>query len=269
MKKEIIVCDKTVDLALQKGAASVGVDIEDVVYEVLEQPKKGFLGVGASDAKIKITYTLSPMQAAEEFFKTLISDAQLDVNYTFEEIANGKALLNISGENAGILIGHHGETLDALQFYINLVANKNDDDDYTKITVDAENYRAKREATLKALAQKTAGKVKAQGRSIAFEPMNPFERRIIHSEAQAIDGVTTKSIGEGLDRRVVMYPEKAYAKKTPHNDKKNHHSKKTSAPKTDAKAELYDLSFVFKTSTDGKKFEKEKDFESYFANQKN
>ena len=117
-------------------------------------------------------------------------------------------IITVTGEGAAILIGHHGETLDSLQYLANLAANKRVNGvkrDFVKITVDVEGYRAKREETLRALARRKAQQVLKYKKSVMLEPMNPYERRIIHSEVQKIDGVATNSIGSENNRKVVMY----------------------------------------------------------------
>ena len=117
-------------------------------------------------------------------------------------------LITAEGEGAGALIGHHGETLDALQYLANLAANKKikgEKRDYVKITLDIEGYRAKREEALRTLARRMAAKVVKYKKSVMLEPMNPYERRIIHSEVQSVEGVSTNSIGSENNRRVVMF----------------------------------------------------------------
>jgi spoIIIJ-associated protein len=114
----------------------------------------------------------------------------------------------VDGESAGVLIGHHGDTLDSLQYLANLAANKKvtgEKREYCRITVDVENYRFKREETLRALARRMADKVLRYKKSVMLEPMNPYERRIIHSEVQKIAGVSTNSIGSENNRKVVLY----------------------------------------------------------------
>ena len=121
---------------------------------------------------------------------------------------DGEKKIIVEGGNAAILIGHHGETLDALQYLANLAANKRIDGvkgEYVKISVDVEGYRAKREETLRALARRMADKVLKYKKSVMLEPMNPYERRIIHSEIQNIEGVSTNSIGSDGNRKVVVY----------------------------------------------------------------
>ena len=206
MKKEITVVGKTTEIALADACAQLGVEVSDVTYEVVEEAKKGFLGMGATPAKVKVSYTVPPLKTATEFIKTLIKNMELSAEVNVE---NGDgATISISGEDAGILIGHHGDTLDSLQYLTNLAANKkdgeNDDRAYTRIVVDIENYRAKREDTLRALARRTAERVRRTRRNVTLEPMPAQERRIIHSEIQGIEGITTFSVGQESNRKVVV-----------------------------------------------------------------
>jgi len=209
MKKDIIVTAKTVEDAALQGASNLGVAREDVEIEVLEEPKKGFFGMGAVPAKVKVTYILKPLEAARNFIETLMADLDIQAEIQIHDDGNGESLITIEGESASILIGHHGDTLEAFQYLVNLAANKKDDEDrqYTRITVNIENYREKREETLRKLATKMAAKVKKSGRNIALEPMNAYERRIIHAEIQKIEGVSTNSVGTEGNRRVVIFPE--------------------------------------------------------------
>ena len=209
MKKEIIYTGKTVEEAILKATAELG-EIE-LEYDVLELPKKGILGIGASPAKIKVSYKQGGEDDALEFVKDLIKNMELDLAAEISDKEDGGKLITISGEGSGILIGHHGETLDSLQYLCNLAANKKhfseDKDDYVKITVDIENYRAKREETLRALARRMAAKVQKYKKSMTLEPMNPYERRIIHSEIQGIAGVSTTSVGQDSNRKIVIFLE--------------------------------------------------------------
>ncbi len=209
MKQELIKTAKTTEEAVKLAAEELGVAAETLEYEVLEEAKKGFLGLGSTPAKVKITYIFKPLEAARSFAETLIKDMGLEATVTIHDDGNGEALLTISGDGAGTLIGHHGDTLDSLQYLINLVANKKETDErkYTHIAVDIENYREKREETLKKLARHMAEKVKRTGRNIVLEPMNAYERRIIHSEVQNIEGVSTNSVGAEGNRRVILFPE--------------------------------------------------------------
>ena len=211
MKKDIIVTAKTIEDAALEGAGKLGVAREDVEIEVLEEPKKGFFGMGAVPAKVRVTYILKPLEAARNFIETLMADLEIQAEIQIHDDGNGESLITIEGEGASILIGHHGDTLEAFQYLVNLAANKKDDEErqYTRITVNIENYREKREETLRKLAAKMAAKVKKSGRNIALEPMNAYERRIIHAEIQKIEGVSTNSVGSEGNRRVIIFPEGA------------------------------------------------------------
>ena len=211
MKKEIITTAKTIEEAVANAVVELGAPSADKIeYTVLEEPKKGFLGIGACDAKISATYVYGGDERALSFVKQLLSDMNIEAEVDMLDGDNGEKRITINGEGAAILIGHHGETLDSLQYLANLAANKRVNGvkpDYVKITVDAENYRAKREETLRALARRMADKVLKQKRSVMLEPMNPYERRIIHSEIQNIEGVSTNSIGSENNRKIVIYLE--------------------------------------------------------------
>ena len=209
MKKDIIVTAKTVEDAALEGAKALGVNRDDVTLDVIEEPKKGFLGIGATPAKVKITYILKPLEAAKSFIETLLRDLGITGEILIHDDGNGESLITIEGEGVSALIGHHGDTLEAFQYLVNLAANKKDDEDrqYTRITINIENYREKREETLRKLASKMAAKVKKTGKNIALEPMNAYERRIIHAEIQKIEGVSTNSVGTEGNRRVIIFPE--------------------------------------------------------------
>ena len=209
MKKEVIISAKTVEEAIALAVTELGAPSADKIeYTVLEEAKKGFLGIGASDAKISATYTVGGEARAIAFIEKLLADMNIEAEMNIAEGENGETRISINGEGAAILIGHHGETLDSLQYLANLAANKRIDgkkEDYTKVSVDVEGYRAKREETLRALARKMATKVQKYKKSVMLEPMNPYERRIIHSEIQNIEGVSTNSIGSENNRKIVIF----------------------------------------------------------------
>ena len=288
MKKEITVQAKTVEEAVKNGAAHLGTDENGVVYEVIEEPKRGFLGMGSTPATVKVMYVFKPLEAARSFAQTLIKDLCLDAEVVIHDDGSGEALMEITGADAGTLIGHHGDTLDAFQYLVNLAANKKETDErkYTRISVDIENYREKREQTLRALADRMAQKVKKNGRSVTLEPMNAYERRIIHAQVQGIAGVSTNSVGAEGNRRVVIYlegtekpTEENAAKFDPQQsrggerkDRRNNRrsgrggkksSERTSAPRDEEKP-------VYKRPADKprpqpRKIEKAKDLDAYFA----
>lgn len=209
MKKEVITTGKTVEEALENALRELGVSSADkVTHEVLEEPKKGLFGIGASPAKIKAVYTLGGADIALDFIRRVVADMGIDASITMKSGNNDDTLITVDGDGSGVLIGHHGETLDSLQYLANLAANKKvngEKREYVKITLDAEGYRAKREEVLRTLARRMADKVLRYKKSVMLEPMNPYERRIIHSEVQLIEGVSTNSIGSENNRKVVLY----------------------------------------------------------------
>jgi len=217
VRKETVVSAKTIEEAVAKAVAELGAQSADKIeYTVLEEPKKGLFGIGAVPAKISASYTVGGEYLALEFLKKLVADMELDLSVTLSDGNNDDKVINIDGENAGVLIGHHGDTLDSLQYLANLAANKKEDGvkrEYVKITVDVEGYRAKREMTLRNLARRMADKVLKYKKSVMLEPMNPYERRIIHSEIQHIEGVSTNSIGSENNRKIVIYLEEKQSKK--------------------------------------------------------
>jgi spoIIIJ-associated protein len=208
MKKEVTVKAKSVEEALALAAEQLGAPASEIKYTVIAEAKRGFLGLGSTDAEISAYYIPRGEQAAIDFINTVIADMQLTADVDVRDGKDGELIIDISGEGSGILIGHHGDTLDALQYLLNLAANRREEGEkreYLKVTLDIEGYRAKREETLRALARKQADKVLKYKRSVMLEPMNPYERRIIHSEVQTIKGVSTNSIGSENNRKIVIY----------------------------------------------------------------
>ena len=210
MNKEIIVTGKTVEEAVANAVAALEAPSADAItYTVLEEPRKGLFGIGAAPAKIEAVYQKTSSDIALEFVRQIVARMELaDTTVTMTDGENGEKRISVDGDNAGVLIGHHGETLDSLQYLTNLAANKKiegEKREYIKVTVDVEGYRAKREETLRSLARRMADKVLRYKKSVMLEPMNPYERRIIHSEVQNIAGVATNSIGSENNRRVVIY----------------------------------------------------------------
>lgn len=209
MKKEVITTAKTIDEAVALAVEELRAPSADKIeYTVLEEPKKGLFGIGATNAKISASYIVGGEANALEFIEKLISDMNIDAEVSMTDGESGEKKITVNGEGASILIGHHGDTLDSLQYLANLAANKRENGkkgDFVKISVDIEGYRAKREETLRALARRMAAKVQKYKKSVMLEPMNPYERRIIHSEIQNIDGVSTNSIGSENNRKIVIF----------------------------------------------------------------
>ena len=161
--------------------------------------------------------TIEPVDAKEgedrslDLINTLIANLGIKAEAKLYKCSNGSRRIIISGEEAGTLIGHHGDTLDSIQYLSNLACIKRNikgERDRSRVTVDIEGYRSKREETLRALARKKAAKALRDNRSVVLEPMNAYERRIIHSEVHTIEGVTTNSIGTDNNRKVVIYVQK-------------------------------------------------------------
>lgn len=281
MKKELIISAKTVEEAIVDGTAQLGVSKEDISYEILEEPKKGFLGMGAIPAKVKVTYILKPLEAARAFVETLLRDLGIEGEISVHDDGDGEALITITGEGVSALIGHHGDTMEAFQYLVNLAANKKDDEgrQYTRINIDIENYREKREETLRRLSAKVAAKVKKSGKNIALEPMNAYERRIIHAEIQKIDGVSTNSVGVEGNRRVIVFPEgaakpteitKPEKKNRPRSsNRRSARTGRTDRRRTEGRTEKEET-YVPRRRPDTprpapRKIEKAKDLDAYFA----
>jgi len=227
--KEITVTGKTVEAALDVAAQMSGRKPEELQYEIIEQPKKGFLGIGNVDAKLAVKYEESPVDRAKDFLASFISNLGFsDVEITSETLEDGDICFNLKGDNLGLVIGRHGEILDSLQYLTNLAANRQEKD-FVRVLVDIENYRDRRAETLRALSHKVAARVIKNQRSVSLEPMNAYERRIIHSEVQDIEGVVTFSIGTGEDRRIVVAPENYKGRNS--SEKKNNGSRKNSSAK--------------------------------------
>ena len=271
MIKEYFYTGKTTDLAIEKGLAEHALDRDEVSVEIVEMPSKGPFGIGAKEAKVKLSVTVpdekpakkprpenkqkkapaakeekfvtpaqmpgesikpkkvsasapAPAPAApkpkkpekilsaeqlekaaatlKKFLEDTLSVMGLDCDIAVST-ENNMVTARLTGEGMGLVIGRRGETLDALQQLASLVVNKGKGD-YVKVMLDTENYREKREEALQSVARRTAAKVVKSRRNMTLEPMNPYERRIIHSALQGYDHVTTKSVGSEPNRKVVI-----------------------------------------------------------------
>ncbi|MDD4124613.1 MAG: protein jag [Eubacteriales bacterium] len=224
MQKEVIQNAKTVLQAVELGAKELGVSAEKVTYTVMQEPSKGFLGIGANEAIVKVVYELTPADRAEGFIKTVLVNMGINAE-TSSVIEEEGATISVTGENMGLLIGRHGDVLDSLQYLATLAANKGLKD-YYRITVDVEGYRAKRREALQLLARRMAEKAVKYDRSFALEPMSAYERRIIHSEVQGIKGVSTYSVGTDTERKVIVCPDNKMKKNTAAKEKQNQNQSK-------------------------------------------
>ena len=201
--KYVITTGRTVEDAVLSAAIQLAVPRDRLEIEILEEPVKGLFGVfGGKDAKIKASVEQSSVDKAKDFLSNVLDKMGLEPVLDIKEEDN-VITVNVSGPKMGVLIGHRGETLDSVQYLTSLVVNKNSDK-YKRVLLDTENYRSKREETLKRLAKRLANKVYKTGRKFTLEPMNPFERRIIHSTLQKDPNVTTYSEGSEPYRKVVI-----------------------------------------------------------------
>ena len=201
----IEVSAKTVSDAITEACQKLGVTSDKLDYEVVEEGSSGFLGIGAKAAVIKKNVKKSSVEEVarvflNDVFQAMNMEVVIAIKYNEEE---KNMDIELSGNEMGVLIGKRGQTLDSLQYLVSLVVNK-ESEEYIHVKVDTENYRQRRKETLENLAKNIAYKVKRTKRSVSLEPMNPYERRIIHSALQNDKYVTTHSEGEEPFRRVVV-----------------------------------------------------------------
>lgn len=195
---------KTVSDAITEACQKLLVTSEKLDYIVVEEGSSGFLGIGSRPAIIKARVKSSIKDKAKEFLDSVFEAMGLvvTIDIKYDEIDNYMDI-ELSGDEMGVLIGKRGQTLDSLQYLVSLVINK-ESENYIRVKVDTENYRQRRKETLENLAKNIAYKVKRTKRSVSLEPMNPYERRIIHSALQNDKYVATHSEGEEPFRRVVV-----------------------------------------------------------------
>ena len=208
MIREAIAKGETVEIAFANACRELGVETTEAEFEILEMPQKKTFGLfGGSPAKVRAYIEESdPAQEAADYLKNVLREMGLpDASVEIHREETGAALI-LSGDDIGFIIGHRGETLDALQYLASLVAN-HVDGTYFRVTLDVGNYREKRKETLESLGKKMAARAVKTGRNSSLEPMNPYERRIIHTAVQTVPGA--KSWSEGVDqgRHVVIGPE--------------------------------------------------------------
>lgn len=216
----ITVSAKTVDEAITKALIELGTTSDKLEYEIVDKGSNGILGIIGSKpavirAKKKETMEDKAMTFLSDMFGAMDLGVQMEATYLEKE---KELSINMSGDDMGILIGKRGQTLDSLQYLVSLVINK-ENEDYIRVKLDTENYRERRKETLETLAKNIAYKVKRTRRSVSLEPMNPYERRIIHSALQNDKFVVTRSEGEDPFRHVVISLKKDYSKKERNQEK--------------------------------------------------
>lgn len=235
MNQEFIGKSSSVELAQEDAVNQAKTVLGDIpfttTFETMEEPKKGFLGIGKKGnavVKLIVSYEqpeeeVSRKDAAKQYLDDILAAMGLtQISYSITEEEGDNVTFTFEGEDIGVLIGHHGETLDALQYLVGLASNRRKEGTYCRITLDGGSYREKRTETLQELARKIGEKVKRTGRSQMLEPMNPYERRIIHAVISEIPGVYSKSKGEDPNRRVIIISEnpKPYAGKRDGNGRR-------------------------------------------------
>lgn len=195
---------KTVEEATAEGLKEMGLTNEQATVEVIEMPTSGFLGIGAKKAKVRISKIKTDGERASEFVEGLFSIINVPATTELKEDENG-IVINVVTTSSSSVIGYRGEVLDAIQCLAGAVANTGKDE-YSRVVVDCEGYRGKREETLKNLAEKLAAKAIRTGRKVSLEPMNPFERRIIHFALANNTEVKTASEGKEPNRYISIIP---------------------------------------------------------------
>ncbi len=225
MRNWIETTGKTVEDAIMEAKIQLQTTEDNLDIEIIEEPSAGFLGINKKPAVIKAAVKETIKDKAVNFLVDVLNcmEIQNEVKCTYDE--EEKTMnFEILGDDMGVLIGKRGQTLDSLQYLISLVVNK-DSEDYIKIKLDTENYRERRKETLENLAKNIAGKVKKTGKAVALEPMNPYERRIIHSALQNDKYVETHSEGEEPYRKVVVTLKKGVKVYNKYNDKSRYGNK--------------------------------------------
>lgn len=290
MIKECVHTGRNVEEAINAAIEKLGYPRADIQFEIIDLPKKGFLGFGSQPAKVRVYVEIDDPQPAavveapkkefnpkapkrenrgekpaasaqkaapaapkseaaaaseeEIIIKDCGNKPQVAAAYLKDVLAqmglaevevavkenNGQAILSLTGDSLGMIIGRRGETLDALQYLTGLVANR-EEGDYLRVTIDSGNYREKREKTLENLARKLANTAVRTGRSSTLEPMNPYERRIIHSAVATVEGAASSSIGEEPNRRVVISSTNPAARKPRSNGYRGNNNGKRSGPR--------------------------------------
>lgn len=283
---------KNKELAIEAALNELGVTREEVEIEVLDEGSKGFLGIGARDARVRVTLINGkeeqvseavapapekkavsaakpkkeslggPEEDAKKFLADIFDAMNLDVNID-AKMDDLSMSIDLSGDNMGIVIGKRGDTLDSLQYLTSLVVNQRSED-YIKVSIDTENYREKRTEALLALSTRLSEKVARTGKKFTLEPMNPYERRIIHSNLQDSETVTTYSVGSEPYRKVVIAPKNAKPFKKDGYKKRNSRPRKQDKPVAEKTGSSYTTTYKADFKPQQHKAEY-KNFEDYLA----
>ncbi|MGE5403499.1 MAG: RNA-binding cell elongation regulator Jag/EloR [Candidatus Saccharibacteria bacterium] len=194
---------KSVDEATKAALEELGVSLDDVSVEIIEEPSKGLLGIGKKMAVVKVTLKDRPDAKARETLEDLLQAMKIDYKIDRVDYEEGTVRINITGRDMGLLIGRKGDTLNALQFLLGLMVNRNAED-RVRVVLDVEDYRLRREESLVSLAEKLSERVKKTQRSVIMRPMSPQERRIVHTALQGDPQIVTYSQGDEPNRKVII-----------------------------------------------------------------
>ena len=209
--QERLMSARTVEEAIELALKELDVDRDEAEVEILSRGKAGFLGIGAELARVKVTKISEGRTAAStavEAISRILEHAGVNVSRTLRaanDPDSGGPVIDLEGEDSGLLIGRRGQTLAALQFLVNMIVRK-EFGDGVRVVLDVEHYRQRREASLRDMATKVASRVVQSSRSVTLEPMNAADRRIVHTALTDYAGVTTESSGMGEDRKVTISP---------------------------------------------------------------
>lgn len=229
---------KTADEALTNALIQMETTSDQIEYELVEEEKSGILGLFSKPAVIRVRKKEDVTDVVKNFLTKTFAAMNLEVEIEMEfDQTENEIHIELKGDEMGMLIGKRGQTLDSLQYLTSLVANKKQDN-YIKIKIDTENYRERRKATIENLARNVASKVKKTGRPAFLEPMNPYERRIIHAELQGDKYVDTHSEGEEPHRKVVVTLNKEFASELPRRNnyrRRNNYSRDRKKPYSEKK----------------------------------
>ena len=210
---ERIMTGRTVDEAIELALKELDVDRDEAEVEILSSGKVGFLGIGGEPARVRVTKISQGPSAAALAVETvgrILTAANVNVNRTLRAANDpevGGPIIDLNGDDSGLLIGRRGQTLQALQFLVNLIVRKEFGEE-VRVALDVERYRERRETSLRDMASKVAARVVQTNRNITLEPMSPADRRIIHTTLTDHPGVTTESTGVGEDRKVTIMPQR-------------------------------------------------------------
>ena len=210
---ERVMTGRTVDEAIELALKELDVDRDEAEVEILSRGKAGFLGIGAEPARVRVTKISQGPSAAALAVETvgrILTAAKVNVNRTLRAANDpevGGPIIDLNGDDSGLLIGRRGQTLQALQFLVNLIVRKEFGEE-VRVALDVERYRERRETSLRDMASKVAARVVQTSRSVTLEPMSPADRRIVHTTLTDFPGVTTESMGVGEDRKVTIMPQR-------------------------------------------------------------